>query len=87
MTDSVLDDLSTTLAGAGAQLSFSNWTYRWPEGGLQSDAVAAALHAGKAQQIERAELAALTLTELSDFPTTVAEKFRATDSALGRKLN
>ncbi len=87
VTDSVLDDLSSTLSGAAGQLSFSDWTFRWPQGGLQSDAVAAALRDGTAQQVERAELAALTLTELSAFPATVAETFRATDTALGRKLN
>ena len=86
VTDSVLDDLSTTLSGTTEQLSFSQWAFRWPEGALQSDAVAAALRETTSQQIERADLAALALTALCDFPATVAEQFRATDSLLSREV-
>lgn len=87
VTDSVLDGLSTTLSGAAAQLSFSDWIFRWPEAALQSDSVAAALRDATSQQSARADLAALALTALGDFPSTVAENFHATDSALGRQAN
>ena len=86
VTDSVLDELSTALSGAAAQLSFSQWAFRWPEGALQSDTVAAALRDTTSQQVERADLAALALTALCDFPATVAEQFRATDSLLSRAV-
>ena len=87
VTDSVLEGLTATLSGATAQLSFSDWTFRWTEGAVQSDSVAAALRDATSQQTERADLAGLVLTSLGEFPSTVAEKFRATDSTLGRKLN
>ncbi|WP_104083236.1 hypothetical protein [Cryobacterium sp. Y11] len=85
--DSLLADLSATLSGGAAQLSLSDWIFRWPEGALQSDSVAAALHDTTSQQIERSDLVARALTTLGDFPAAVAEQFRATDSLLGRELN
>ena len=86
VSDSVLDDLPTALAGAVAQLSFSQWAFRWLKEALQSDTVAAALRDTTSQQVQRADLAALALTALCDFPATVAEQFRATDSLLSREV-